>query len=356
VCREGVAPSIMDYARFNYVAQPEDEGACFDPRIGRYDRYAISWGYRPILDVTSSDEEKKTLDGWILAHEDDPRYRFGDASGVDPTSLTEAIGSDAMEASRLGIENLKRILPHLYEWTRRDGDDFSELRDLYNNLIGQWNRYMGHVLANIGGVTRTRKAYGEEGPIYDIVHEADQRRAVAFLGRQAFEAPTWMIDAQVLGVLENPRMVDRIRGLQVSVLNRTLDPSRMQRLIEAEATLGDDAYQLGELLDDVREEVWSELDSRSTIGVYRRNLQRAYVERMEFLMTKELSVPRAFFGFGGFTAVDISQSDIRAFVRGDLRTLRRDVQRAIGRAPDRTTRLHLEDILVRIERILDPNG
>jgi len=356
VCREGVAPSIMDYARFNYVAQPEDEGVCFEARIGRYDRYAISWGYRPILKATSSDSEKRTLDGWILEHEGDPVYRFGDPSGVDPTSLTEAIGSDAMEASRLGIENLKRILPHLYEWTSRDGDDFSELQDLYNNLISQWSRYMGHVLANIGGVTRTRKAFGEEGPVYEIVPEADERRAAEFLAQHAFQAPTWMIDEKVLGVLGNPRMVERIRGLQVNVLNRTLDPSRMQRLIEAEGELGDDAYQLGELLDDLRGAVWGELDARQTINVYRRNLQRAYVERMEFLMTHELSTPRAFFGFRGFTAVDISQSDIRAFVRGDLKTLRTAVQRGIRRAPDRTTRLHLQDILVRIDRVLDPNG
>ncbi len=356
VCREGVAPSIMDYARFNYVAQPEDEGACFDPRIGRYDEYSISWGYRPILDADSSDDEKDTLDSWILERADDPVYWFGDPSGVDPTSLTEAIGSDAMEASALGIENLKRILPNIYEWTHRDGDDFAELQDLYNNVIGQWNRYMGHVLANIGGVTRTRKAYGQPGPVYEVVSRDDQARAVEFLAEQAFTAPTWMIDEQILGMLDNPRMVDRIRGLQVSVLNRTLDPSRMQRLIESEAQASDEAYQLVDLLDDVRAAVWGELDSGAAIDVYRRNLQRAYVERMEYLMTQELNIPAAFFGFGGFTAVDVSQSDIRAFVRGDLVTLRAAAQRAASRASDRTTRLHLEDVVIRIDRVLDPNG
>ncbi|MFV1988762.1 MAG: zinc-dependent metalloprotease [Gemmatimonadota bacterium] len=354
VCREGVAPSIMDYARFNYVAQPEDEGACFDPRIGRYDEYAISWGYRPILDAESADDEKSTLDEWILERQDDPRYRFGDPGAVDPTSLTEAIGSDAMEASALGIENLKRILPNLYEWTSRDGDDFTELQDLYDNLIGQWNRYMGHVLANIGGVTRTRKAFGQAGPVYEIVPEEDQRRAVAFLAEHAFVAPTWMIDDQILDVLGNPRMVDRIRGLQVRVLNRTLDPSRMQRLIEAEARLGEDAYQLGEMLEDVRGAVWGELDSRVSINVYRRALQRAYVERMEFLMTQELSVPAFLFGFRGFTAVDVSQSDIRALVRGELVSIRAAAQQALRRVPDRMTRLHLEDIVIRIDRTLDP--
>jgi hypothetical protein len=356
VCREGVAPTIMDYARYNYVAQPEDEGACFDPRIGRYDEYAISWGYRPIPGAGTSDDEKATLDEWILEHADDPRYWFGDPSSTDPTSLTEAIGSDAMEASTLGIANLKRILPNLYDWTHREGDDFAELQDLYNNLVSQWNRYMGHVLANVGGVTRTRKAYGQDGPVYEVVPGAEQRRAVAFLVEQAFATPTWLIDDQVLGMLENPRVVDRIRGLQVSVLNRTLDPSRMQRLTEGETQLGDDAYPLVELLEDVREGVWSELASSVPIDVHRRALQRAYVERMEYLMTEELNIPTAFFGFGGFTAVDVSQSDIRALVRGELVTLRGQAARAAGRTNDRITRLHLEDIVVRIDRVLDPNG
>jgi hypothetical protein len=130
----------------------------------------------------------------------------------------------------------------------------------------------------------------------------------------------------------------------------------MPRLIEAEARLGDDAYGLTEMVDDVRGAVWSELASRAAIDVYRRGLQRAYVERMEYLMTQELNVPTAFFGFGGFTAVDVSQSDIRAVVRGDLVSLRTAVQRAVGRAPDETTRLHLQDIVVRIERILDPGS
>jgi len=355
VCREGVAPSIMDYARFNYVAQPEDDGACFDPRIGRYDEYAIAWGYRPILDARSADDERPTLDGWIRATESDPVFYFGDPSAMDPTSLTEAIGSDAMEASSLGIENLKRILPRLYEWSRRDGEDFAELQDLYDNVVGQWNRYMGHVLVNVGGVTRTRKAFGQDGAVYEVVPAETQRRAVEFFAEQAFTTPLWMVDDQILSTLENPRVVDRMRGLQVSVLNRLLDPGRMQRLIEAEARVGDDAYALPELFEDVRGSIWSELTSRSPIDVYRRNLQRAYVERMEFLMTQE---PAAFGGsFAAFsTPVDVSQSDIRPFVRGELVTLRVQLRQAVGRATDRVTRLHLEDLVIRIDDILDPNN
>ncbi|MGH7541504.1 MAG: zinc-dependent metalloprotease, partial [Gemmatimonadota bacterium] len=355
VCRNGVAPSIMDYARFNYVAQPGDERVCFDPRVGEYDKYAIAWGYRPILDAATPDEEKATLNEWILEHEGDPVYYFGDPSGLDPTSLTEAIGADAMEAGRLGIENLKRIVPNLIEWTRQDGEDYSELDELYDQVIAQWNRYMGHVATNIGGVTRTRKAFGQEGPVYEFVPEETQRRAMRFFDEQGLEPPVWMVDETILSRIENPSTVERMRGLQVGVVNRILDPGRMQRLIEAGVRNGGDAYDLGEMLGDLREAVWRELSSGEPIGVYRRNLQRGYLERLEFLMTFDITPIFAFGDFGDFfTRVDVSQSDIRPFVRGELETLRAEIRRALARGPERPTRLHLEDALVRIDDILDP--
>jgi hypothetical protein len=358
VCRNGVAPSIMDYARFNYVAQPEDEGACFHPKVGEYDKYSVAWGYRPILDARSADEERQTLDGWIREHEGDPVYYFGDPSGIDPTSLTEAIGSDAMEASALGIENLKRILPNLMEWTRSEqqGEDYAEIQELYNNVIGQWNRYMGHVVTNIGGVTRTRKAFGQDGAVYEFVSEETQRRAMQFFADQAFDPPIWMIDEAILSRIENPSTLERMRGLQVGIVNRILDPGRMQRLIEAGARNGGDSYDLGEMLDDLRGAIWSELTARDPIGVYRRNLQRGYIERMEWLMTSDLSIVFAFGAVGDFfTRVDVSQSDIRAFVRGELEALKREIQRRLTTGPDRVTRLHLQDAIVRIDDILDPS-
>jgi len=360
VCRNGVAPSIMDYARFNYVAQPEDEGACFDPRVGEYDKYAVSWGYRPILGAADADAERGTLDGWIREHEDDPRYYFGDGTPIDPTSQTEAIGSDAMEASALGIANLKRIVPNLVEWSsdERSGENYAELAELYTNVIGQWNRYMGHVSTVVGGVTRTRKAIGQDGPIFEFVPAETQRRAMQFFADEAFAPPAWLVDESVLSRIENPSTVERMRGLQVGVVNRMLDPGRMQRLIEAEVRNGDDHYSLGAMFEDLRSAIWGELENGAPIGIYRRNLQRGYLERLEFLMTSEVAPPTFFFpGLANFlTRVDVSQSDIRAFVRGELETLKSQVQRALRRRLDRTTELHLRDAVVRIDDILDPNG
>ncbi|MCG8467549.1 MAG: zinc-dependent metalloprotease, partial [Gemmatimonadetes bacterium] len=219
-------------------------------------------------------------------------------------------------------------------------------------------RYMGHVATVIGGVTRTRKAVGQEGPVYEFVPEETQRRAMEFFVREAFTPPAWMIDENILSRIENVSTVERMRGLQVGVVNRVLDPGRMQRLIEAEARNGVDHYSLGEMLDDLRAGVWSELSDGSSIGVYRRNLQRGYLERIEFLMTNEMALPTFFFGglSDFFTRVDISQSDIRAFARGELETLDGEIQRALRRRLDRATELHLRDALVRIDDILDPDA
>jgi hypothetical protein len=352
-CRMNTASSIMDYARFNYVAQPEDEGVCFHPGIGPYDLYSIMWGYRPIPTATSPDAERPTLDRWIRERYDNPYYYFGGGSSIDPTQQTEALGDDPMRASEYGIANLKRIVPNLIAWSYQERESYDELQELYGQVQGQWNRYMGHVATVIGGVVETPKSTDQEGPVYEFVDEATQRRAMQFFAEQAFTPPTWMIDEDILRRIENVGTVERMRGIQVGVVTRVLDPGRMQRLIEAEARMGTSAYTLGEMLGDLRAAVWSELGRGRSISVYRRNLQRGYLERMAYLMTAEpTAVPASARGF--MTAVNVPQSDIRPFVRGELETLKREIRAALGRSPDRATRLHLDDATVRIDRILDP--
>ncbi|MCH7775932.1 MAG: zinc-dependent metalloprotease [Gemmatimonadetes bacterium] len=354
-CRMGTAPSIMDYARFNYVAQPEDEGVCFMPGIGPYDLNTIRWGYRPIPGARSVDAEKATLNEWIKEKADDPVYRYGTSRQYDPSSPSEALSDDPVRASEYGIANLKRIVPNLREWTYQEGEDYSQLQELYNQVLGQWNRYMGHVVAVIGGVVRTAKTMDQEGPVYEMVPADEQRAAMAFFAEQAFATPTWMLDEDILTRIEHAGAVDRIRQRQVGVINNVLSPGRMQRLIEAEARNGNEAYSLGEMMTDLREAVWTELARGRSIEAYRRNLQRGYLERMEFLMTEEPTAPPARFA-GRRTAVDVSQSDIRAFVRGELNVLKGQIQRALRRSLNTATRYHLEDAVVRIDAILHPEG
>lgn len=356
-CRMGTAPSIMDYARFNYVAQPGDKGVCFMPGIGPYDLYAINWGYRPILNAKTPDDERSTLDKWVRAHEGDPVYQFGDPSSIDPTSQTEALGDDGVKASEYGIANLKRIVPNLITWTHIDLADYSDLKELYTEALTQWNRYMGHVATIVGGVVRTRKTDDEPGPVYVPVSKRDQQHAMRFFDEQAFTAPTWMLDDSILSRIGNPSSVDELRQLQVGVLNRLLDPRRLQRLSEITAWDGaSDSYTLGDFFSDLRAGVWGNLASGKAIDVYRRNLQRGWIDRMASLMTEEPTpIPARFRAFIEATDVNVSQSDIRPYVRGELEAVKAEITRALPRVSDQATKLHLQDASVRIERILNPN-
>ena len=219
-------------------------------RSDAYDEHSIRWGYRPILEADTPDEEQSTLNGWILEHADDPMYRFGDPSLVDPTSMWEAIGDDAMRAGEYGIANLQRILDGLLEWTYEEGEEYAELAELYGEIVDQWNRYMDHVAANIGGAIQTRKTYDQEGPVYEFVPAETQRRALDFLGTQAFDPPTWLVPEAIVSRIENVGAVERIRVLQVRTLGLVMQAGRMQRLIEAEARIGSNAFGLGEMLAD----------------------------------------------------------------------------------------------------------
>ncbi|WP_115462202.1 zinc-dependent metalloprotease [Winogradskyella aurantiaca] len=353
----GTAPSIMDYARFNYVAQPGDEGVALMPNIGVYDKYSIMWGYKPILDAASAEDEKKTLDSWILEHAGDPMYRFGrqQFGVIDPSSQTEDLGDDAVLASEYGIANLKRIIPNLIEWTAEDGKNYDDLETMYREVLGQFSRYMGHVSSNIGGVYEYYKTYDQEGAVYTHVDADHQKKCMAFIQDQLFTTPDWMLDNEIFNKIESAGHIERVRGIQTRTLNNMMDFGRMQRLLENENINGSSAYGLYDMMKDLRSGLFSELRTGKTIDIYRRNLQRAYIDRMEFIMTNDQpSVPAQFRRFFGGTRVNVSQSDIRAVVRAELKSLRSQLRSAGG--ADTMSRIHIADALERVNKILDPNG
>ncbi|MBE9489360.1 MAG: zinc-dependent metalloprotease [Bacteroidetes bacterium] len=354
----GTAPSIMDYARFNYIAQPEDKGVALMPNIGIYDKYAIKWGYRPILNTETAEDEKKILDSWILEHAGDSRYRFGrqQFGVIDPSSQTEDLGDDAVLASHYGILNLKRIVPNLIKWTAEDGKNYDDLETMYGQVLSQFNRYMGHVTSNIGGVYEHYKTYDQEGAVYTNVDKARQKESLAFLHKQLFETPNWLIDASIFNKIESAGNVDRIRRFQTRTLNNILDFGRMARMIENETIHKNDAFGLLNMMRDLRQGIFSELRTGKSIDTYRRNLQRAYIDRMEFLMTKDQAqIPAAFRRFVKRTNVNVNQSDIRAIVRAELKTLQRSIRAAAANSSG-MKRIHLQDALVRINDILDPKN
>jgi hypothetical protein len=337
----GTAPSIMDYARFNYVAQPEDGEVGLMPGIGPYDKWAIIYGYRPILGAATAEAELSVLNDMVKARADNPLYRYGPQRGnpVDPSSQTEDLGDDAVKASMYGMANLKRIVPNLVTWSAEEGKDYSALQELYGQVINQLGRYMRHVGTNVGGVYEHRKTSDEAGFVYSPVARARQRDAVRFINDQLFITPSWLIAPDILQRIESGGMMDRLRNLQVQTLNRLFDGDRLNRLSETEALHGSPAYRITDLFTDVQNGVWSELESRTQIDPFRRNLQRAYLDKMAALMEEE--------------EAKYDQSDIKAVTRGMLDRLREDLKKSVGRQKDDISKFHLQDALARVEKILE---
>jgi hypothetical protein len=353
----GTAPSIMDYARFNYVAQPGDGVTSFYPAIGEYDKWAAKWGYTWFPDDMSDEEIQKTLDKWVVERAGDPVYFYGRQTGskIDPRSQNEDLTNNAMAAGELGLANLQVITENLIDWTKKDGRDYEALGELYSNMIGQWRRYMGHALSNIGGVYENYKTYDQKGPVYSPVDEATQRKAMKFLQQHAFSSPTWEFNTDILSKVNQATAIETFRSAQAGVLSNLVDPQRIARLIEFERRTPGDTYTAFEMMDDVRNGIFSEVRANKNVDVHRRNLQRAYVEQMKSLMNDDLpNIPAAFRAYLGWTQVNVSQSDIRPIVRNELTILNRDIGRTLRSGGlNRETRVHLEDLQSRIEDVLD---
>jgi len=346
------APSIMDYARFNYVAQPGDEGVSLMPNVGPYDIHSIRWGYRPI--DASAEEEKATLNQWIIEKADNPIYRFGRQQFpvIDPSAQTEDLGDDAVKASLYGIANLKRIVPKLIDWTFEEGKNYDDLEVLYNQVVNQFNRYLGHVTSNIGGVYEYNKTYEQEGAVYTHVSKANQSRSVRFLNNELFKTPQWLNDQRIIEKTRIDGTVEKIRSIQVRALNNTLSFERLARVIENEALNGAEAYTLLNLMDDLRMGIWEEIKSGKETDTYRRNLQRAFVDRLHYLMTEDQKLSQSQRSFANYTQINVAQSDIRAAARYSLEEIL-DLVKSKKKAAKGITQVHLKEMETRIASYLE---
>jgi hypothetical protein len=336
----GTAPSIMDYARFNYIAQPGDGVTNFFAKIGEYDDWAIQYGYKMLPNISKPQDEEDQLNQWILEKAGNPEFRYGRQRGLplDPTAQTEDLGDDSMYASEMGIANLKRIRAKLMEWATTDGKNYDDLQELYLNVIGQYNRYMGHVTANIGGVTEYYKTSDEKGMVYTHSSKDKHARAVAFLNKQLFETPSWIIDAEILGRIESDGNVNRIRGIQTRTLNNVLSNDRLLRMIDNEALNSRNAYTVSTLFSEMRGGIWSELKSGKSIDIYRRNLQKSHIDRLaELLSGKE---------------DEFQNSDIPSIARANMVSLQSEIKSGMGRQSG-VSRDHLADALERIKSALE---
>lgn len=353
--KHGTAPSIMDYARFNYIAQPGDGVTNLHPQIGEYDKWSIKWGYSWLPGNKTAEQEKEVLNQWTLKNAGNPLYFYGrQGTTLDPRLQSEDLGDNAMKASNYGIANLKRILPNVEKWTYQKGKDYSDLKEIYTEIVGQYNRYMGHVLTNVGGMSENFKTYDQAGPVYSYLSKAKQKEAVSFFNQQLFTTPLWLINNDQLGKFDNGTLLNRIKAVQANTLVNLLAAPRIARLLDNETKNGTaKAYTLPELFKDIKTSVFA----AGRADAFKRNLQRAYVDRLGYLMTTESELPAGlpaeYAASYGLTPINVSLSDIRPLVRAELKALSATTK-ARSAAGDAISKAHYEDLSVRIKNILDP--
>jgi hypothetical protein len=355
----GHTPSIMDYARFNYVAQPEDNisTAGLFPRIGDYDNWAIEWGYRLFHEYKSPDAEQSKLNTWVIEKLKNNRLWFGtETNPDDPRSQSEQVGDDAMKGSSYGIKNLQRIVPNLQNWTREANEDYEGMKTIYQEVVSQFARYNGHVAKYIGGIMETPKTQEQTGPVYELVSKAKQKEALDFLQKQLFNTPTWLLDQQVFDKTGQSGLTI-VGSVQDNILNRIMSSRTLTKLVEAEAAAGKKAYGILEYMGDVKAGVWAELATKKPIDVYRRNLQKTYVNTLINILNPPAASAISFgggFGPAAPSLVSADKSDVRTVVKAHLQRLKADASSAAVLYTDTMSKIHLQDISDRISKALDP--
>jgi hypothetical protein len=356
----GHTPSIMDYARFNYVAQPEDHISPkgIYPRIGDYDNWAIEWGYRLLPDVKTPKAEVAVLNKITVEKLKNKRLWFGTESNPsDPRSQSEDLGDNAMLASSYGIKNLKVILNKLPEWTKSPNEGYEDLTTMYGQIITQFSRYMGHVSKNIGGVYETPKTVEQAGTVYERTPANLQHEAMAFLDQNVFITPKWLLNKTILDDTEGDP-IEIINKVQSPVLAKLLSSTVLQKLISAEAADGSAAYKITDLFNDLQNSVFAELKSNQEIDVYRRNLQKAYVEKLIAILSPApapLSSLMMMPSRGPSSGISASQSDVTSVVKGQLKDLNVAIKGVVGQAKG-LTKYHLQDLSERIDLALNPKS
>ncbi|MEP6835558.1 MAG: zinc-dependent metalloprotease, partial [Gemmatimonas sp.] len=361
VAKMGHAPSIMDYARFNYIAQPEDKIplANLVPTVGPYDRFAVKWGYSPIAGAKRPEDEVATLDSWARMQDSLPWLRFaGDAgaSGADPGEQSEAIGdADAVKATTLGFKNIARIMKLVEPAASTDKTaDFSLLRTTYNGVIGQWATEAGHVTKIVGGMNKQEKIVGQKGEVWTPVSRQRQAEAVRFLNDKVFTTPDYLIIPSILRKLESDGNISRVSNAQSRALSSLMSNAKLQRLVEYEALAErkSEVYTISEMLTDLRKGLWSEMYAGKPIDAYRRHLQNTYIEAFASKINPPAAPAALAAALGG--AAGANTDDIRPILKDEMRVLDRDIAAAMGKATDRMTRAHLQDTRDQIKQMLDP--
>ena len=334
--KNGIAATIMDYARYNYVAQPGDKNIRFIRQLGPYDHYAINWGYRRIPNVKKPTDEVKILNKWIEDKADNPVYRFG-GQRFDPSAQTEGIGNDQVKSSTYGIKNLKIVAKNLPKWTSDQTNNYEDLSELYGELLSVWSRYVGHVAGNIGGVYEFNKKPSQKGEIYIPTSKAKQKESLNWLQTNVFQTQNWLLDKHILNKIDETGYSEILTKYQNRFLGILLNTKTLKRLIDAEV-IQENHYAAIDMVGDLRRGIFSETRSIKNVDLHRRNLQKSFINRLSGLMKN----------------VSIQNTDIPSIIRGELTILKYQLNSASKKTVNKITKYHYKDSVILINNILDP--
>lgn len=282
----GIAATIMDYARYNYIAQPGDENIRFVRQMGPYDDYAIEWGYR-YFPGQEPDEIKSKLAAFVSERNLNPIYQFG-SGGTDPDSQTENIGDDPIKATTYGLSNLKIVAKNLEDWTTEDGQNFDDLKELYLEMVSVYRRYIYHVANLIGGVRETRAVKGQIEQVYENVPRSEQLMALNTLQREVWNSPMWLLDPALISQFEDEGRLPLIGNLQKALVYRLLSTDKLNQMISSAASVKGNPLSTKDLISTLTNQIVKEAKS---LDALQKGLQISLVERLIELKEDEKANP-----------------------------------------------------------------
>ncbi len=337
----GLEASIMDYGRFNYIAQPGDDAATI-PRLGPYDYFAIEWGYRQFRGSGSAQEDEPHLNKIAARQQDNPMVRFGaggegsEKDSGDPHARREDLGDDPIKATEYGLKNIEHITGYLVEASVQKDRDYELLEHMYDRLLGQMTWELRHVAALVGGIEKHRRAYGQTGELYEPTPVKKQKEAIDFLLEKGFKTPDYLTRKDIVTRVGMHGVTEKISNYQRELLYSILNESTAGRITDLEAT-DFESYPLMQVVGDLREGIFEELGAKNPdISIYRRNLQRAFVKKLV-----------------SFLEQDNTSGDLQAVARGNLTRLQEDLQSHIRRGDEGVVYYHLVDLEKRIDEALE---
>jgi hypothetical protein len=359
VRQNGFCPSIMDYARFNYVAQPSDGMDQEDlfPRIGVYDEWAIEWGYKWLPDLGTKEEEKAFINKWIIERvEQDKRLVFGpQGSSDDPRRQSEDLGDNSVKAGRYGVANLKHVMHNLQAWTYQPGEDYESTRKMNNQVFLQYVRYLAHAMTNIGGQIKSEKTVEQKEPGLIYPSREIQKSAIRFLHDELFTRPSWLMDKEIYLLTASEKtsgLQSRwmlLQTLNKEVIKELVSGTKLLALKEAQDVQPQSAYTVEEYLNDLEKGLWKELGTNLPIEMYRRDVQKMYLDRL-LALTDLKNIAD-----GGMFV--IMNSDVFLLVKRHVKILSQRINTAIPSCRDAATRYHLVELQERIHNALhNKNG